>query len=153
MEQLTFRRACSNDVERLRILARNSEAVWGFDETFLQTFDEKYNVTKTYINNNVVYVMLQNEVLVGFWGMNMQEKLLELDFFYIDAGKLRRGYGKRMWKHLMEWCHANDVLRFDFVTSQPAVEFYLACGARLTGTTKSSIDGREIPTLRYDGRK
>lgn len=147
MKQVFFRKACESDVTALRVIARNSEAVWGFSETFLQIFDDSYNVTNDFVNDNTVYVMEQNNVIVGFWGVILHERSAELEFLYVDSGKIRMGYGRHLWNHMSEWCRLNNIMRIDFVTSQPAVGFYLKCGAMLNGTAYSVIDGREIPKL------
>lgn len=149
-ESVYFRKACESDVTALREVARKSEAVWGFDNTFLQVFDETYNITKDFVRDNMVYVMEQNNVLIGFWGIIKNQQRAELEFFYINASQIRMGYGRLLWNHMLEWCCANHVARIDFVTSQPAVGFYMKCGARLNGTTCSMIDGREIPKLCYE---
>lgn len=147
MKKILFRKACRGDVTALRNIARNSEAVWGFSETFLQTFDDSYNVTEKFVSDNAVYVMEQNNVLVGFWGIIANERRAELEFFYINSPQMQMGYGRHLWNHMSEWCRLNNIMRIDFVTSQPAVGFYIKCGAILNGTTYSVIDGREIPKL------
>lgn len=120
---------------------------WGYNEAFLQIFDDSYNVTNDFVNDNTVYVMEQNNVIVGFWGVILHEQSAELEFLYIDSGKIRMGYGRHLWNHMSEWCRLNNIKRIDFVTSQPAVGFYLKCGAMINGTAYSVIDCREIPKL------
>ena len=57
MPDLIFRKPDTADIPTLRILVRNSEAIWGFDEKFLDTFDEKYNVTEEFIKKHTSFVM------------------------------------------------------------------------------------------------
>ena len=149
MNEVFFRHVKENDITFLRTLVRNSEAIWGFDESFLRIFDEKYNVTIDFIKENVAYVMIKGDMILGFWGMTIEEKGAELEYFYIESGQTGKGFGKQLWNHLADWCHSNGIRRIDFVTSHPAVKFYTRCGAVLDGTTRSSIDGREIPKLYY----
>lgn len=149
MNEVFFRHVKENDITFLRTLVRNSEAIWGFDESFLRIFDEKYNVTIDFIKENVAYVMIKGDMILGFWGMTIEEKGAELEYFYIESGQTGKGFGKKLWDHMAGWCHSNGIRRIDFVTSHPAVKFYTRCGAVLDGTTHSSIDGREIPKLYY----
>ena len=90
---------------------------WGYNEVFLQIFDDSYNVTNDFVNDNTVYVMEQNNVIVGFGGLILHEQSAELEFLYIDSGKIRMGYGRHLWNHMSEWCRLNNIKRIDFVTS------------------------------------
>ncbi|MDO5127913.1 MAG: GNAT family N-acetyltransferase [Eubacteriales bacterium] len=133
MKKPIFRQPNAADIPALRTLIRDSEAVWGFNEEFLQTFDEIYNVTEEFIKKHTSFVMMDNDKLVGFWGMTIigqrEGKRAELEFFYVDSKQIRKGYGKQLWKHMIDWCEPKDIKRIDFVTSEPAVEFYKKCGA------------------------
>lgn len=153
MNRISFREAYESDVPVLRVLARNAEAIWGFSEKFLQIFDDDYNVTNDFVINNTVYVMVQNNTILGFWGLIQDAQNAELEYLYVDSKQVRKGFGKRLWNHMSEWCRSNNIIRIDFVTSHPAVDFYLKCGAILNGSAYSLIDGREIPRLYYEVRK
>ena len=154
MNKPIFRQPKATDIPALRTLIRDSEAVWGFDEEFLQTFDEIYNVTEEFIKKHTSFVMMDNDKLVGFWGVYIisqrERKRGELEFFYVDSKQIRKGYGTQLWKHMIAWCEQKGIKRIDFVTSEPAVEFYKKCGAVPDGTMQSGIDGRDIPMLHYD---
>lgn len=147
MNKVVFRCAKEKDILFIRNLVRNSEAIWGFDESFLRIFDENYNVTTDFINENIAYVMIKDDIILGFWGLIVEEQGAELEYFYIESSQTGKGFGKQLWNHMEDWCHSNGIRRIDFVTSHPAVEFYKRCGAVLNGTTHSYIDGREIPKL------
>lgn len=153
VDDFSFRRATKMDVPALRILARDSEAIWGFDNAFLQTYDASYNVTEGFVVNDIVYVMEHNDTLVGFWGIVLQDEGAELAYFYVDAKMTRMGFGKRLWIHMSDWCRAYHIRRIEFVTSDPAVGFYLKCGAHQNGTDRSTIDGRVIPKLYCEFRR
>jgi len=129
----------------LRQLARESEGHWDFGEDFLETFDEKYNITEAFAERNPAFVLSCRGEIAAFWGVQGEE----LAFFYVDETRIGSGLGRRLWGHLTAWCAANGVAELHFVTSAPAVGFYEKCGAVVTGTTHSTIDGREIPALAY----
>lgn len=63
-----FRKAEKKDVPTLRMLAVRSEGVWGFDERFLRTFDEQYNITEQFIENNPAFVLEEHGEIKGFLG-------------------------------------------------------------------------------------
>lgn len=150
MNQVYFRQANEGDVASIRALVRNSEAIWGFSECFLHIFDEKYNVTADFVKNHISYVMTSQNQIVGFYGLMKEKQNAHLEYFYIESSQTRKGFGKILWKNMIDRCYANGIKRIDFVTSNPAVKFYTKCGAVLNGTTQSSIDGRDIPKLFYE---
>ena len=147
---MTFRRAVISDLPTLRALARTSEAVWGFDETFLTVFDMRYNLTEGFLTTQPVFLIEDGErMTAGFWGMDLTAEPAELAYLYVDVTRIRGGVGRILWKHLTEWCRESGIDYFRFDTSQPAVGFYERMGATVTGTVFSKVDGRPIPTLEY----
>ena len=147
MDYTVFRKAELKDLYRLRPLARNSEGIWSFSEEFLNVFDAKYNIDEEFLAAYPVYIMERGEGLLGFWGLIPKGRAAWLEYFYIDASKTRKGLGKALLGHLKDYCRKARIEKLEFVTSQPALKFYERCGARVTGSTVSSIDGREIPQL------
>lgn len=43
---MQFVQAIPENVENLRALAHKSEAHWGYDKKFMDTFDSKFNITE-----------------------------------------------------------------------------------------------------------
>lgn len=150
MEKIVFKSATAADVPVLRSFAVQSEAIWGSGEDFLCRFNDEYNVTEDFVRDNVVFILLEDGEIRGFWGAIPNGRQAELEYLYVAAAQIRKGYGKMLWDHMTGWCGANGINRVDLVTSQPAVGFYLKAGAVLDGGTRPPVDGREIPRLHYD---
>ena len=144
-----FFKAEVSDVEKLRILARDSEAHWGYDEEFMRIFDETYNITEDFIRNSPVYLLREDDSIVAFWGMVYEDYGWELEYFYVSESSLMKGYGKTMWNHLVSWSREQNITEFEFVTSPQAIGFYEKMGVIHDCNVKSTIDGREIPHLRF----
>lgn len=149
------RRAGTEDTDTLRRLARESEAHWGYDETFMDTFDRMFNITGPFISEHPVFVFMEEEEVLAqqhalaFWGMIPDRDRGELEFFYISLDCLNRGYGRRMWDHMTGWCRENGIRELSFVTSWEATGFYEKMGAVQDGEARSVIDGRPIPHFTY----
>ncbi len=147
---LTFDRANKYDAATLTQLAIRSEATWGFDETFMEIFDRQYSVSDLFIENNLVYKMMDGECIVGFWGIIKEDFISELEYFYIEASNIGKGYGKQMWQFMCEICKRENIGTIQFVTSPEAVPFYKRCGAVQVDTVESLvIPGRMIPKFVY----
>lgn len=145
-----FHKADSTDINRLRTIAYHSEAHWGYDETFMGIFEERFNITEEFLSHNPVYAAAKGDETVGFWGMHSGEEGDELEYFYIAPSYLNQGLGKIMWHHLIAWCADQGIDAFTFVTSPQAAGFYEKMGAVIVGERRSVIDGRQIPLLKYN---
>lgn len=145
-----FVRAVPEDTRCLRSLARESEAHWGCDTVFLETFDRLFNITEDFITEQPVYVLWDGKAPAAFWGLKPDHDGWELEYFYVAERALGTGYGRRMWLHMTGWCRAHQIQQIHFVTSPQAIGFYEKMGAALSGTSRSVIDGRKIPRFVLD---
>lgn len=139
-----FTAAGPEDTARLRSLANQSEAHWGYDRAFMEVFDRMFNITERFILENPVFVFRQGDDPEAFWGLKQDEDGWELEYFYVAESALGKGLGRQMWDHLTGWCRENQVHEFHFVTSPQAVGFYGKMGAVQDGMVRSAIDGRLI---------
>ncbi len=150
---MDFHKADMAEIYRLRNIAYQSVAHWGYDASFMDIFEERFNITREFLQHNPVYAGTIGNEIVGCWGMqDVDTDCPELEYFYIASEYLNRGLGKRMWLNLTAWCKDNGVAAFGFVTSPQAVGFYEKMGAAVVGERCSSIDGRMIPLLEYRQR-
>lgn len=143
-----FRLAQVEDVARLRALAHESEKHWGYNAAFMEKFDRDFNISADFVRKHPVRILLE-EAPVAFWGLHQAGAEWELEYFYVSAEKIGKGYGRSLWQDLLEWCAAKNVPSFGFVTSWQAVPFYEKMGAAVVGERKSAIDERTIPYLRF----
>ncbi|EGO62565.1 GNAT family N-acetyltransferase [Acetonema longum] len=131
-------------------LAYCSEAYWGYDDSYMEKFKAHYNLTEEFINKNPVFIMEENDRIIGFWGLHQADAGWELEYFYIAAEHIGRGFGGQLWHSLIDKCKENRIDYFEFVTSPQAVGFYEKMGAVTIGQVKSLISKeRIIPKLRY----
>lgn len=146
---MTFLQATQDDTDLLRRLAYESESYWGYDDAFMKKFNQDFNVTSHFIRQNPVYIAVVDEKIAAFFGLKQNADDWELEYFYIAADYMRKGYGKRMWSYLTAWCRSHDITSFHFVTSPQATGFYEKMGAVQDRVAVSVIDGRPIPHFIY----
>lgn len=145
---MEFYRAGKEDTGQLRRLAYESEAYWGYDAAFMEAFEKQYNITEDFVMTNPAYAAADSQGLLGFWGLAQRDSKWCLEYFYVNANRIKTGLGKSLWNHLTGWCKENQIGELEFVTSPQAVGFYEKMGAVAVGEKKSPIDGRPIPNLR-----
>lgn len=146
-----IRRAIATDSQLLSDIAYNSEAYWGYDFDYMEKFRSFYQVTEDFINNNETYVLENQNRAVGFYGLLEDDKGISLEYFFIEPKSIGKGYGKLLWKHLVDFtCENSGIDEFVIITSPQAKEFYLKLGAVSLGEVESLLKkGRIIPQLLY----
>lgn len=142
--------ASYRDYEKLTNLAIRSEAYWGYDCNYMDRFKETYKVDQEFIKNNPTYTIKENEEIVGFYGILIDEKESSLEYFFIEPKYIGKGYGRLLWDHAIDICKKLSIKEFEIVTSPQAKDFYMKMGAKLQDEVESLvIKGRVIPRLVY----
>lgn len=146
----TLRAAQSSDSSTLSKLAFDSEKYWGYSDDYMERFKRFYSVTDSFIRQNHVFVLEDNNQAVGFFALTQADSLWELEYFYISANRIKSGYGRILWQELIHFCKGHSIQTFKLVTSPQAVGFYEKMGAEVTSHTTSLISSeRIIPVLKY----
>lgn len=145
-----IRRAKICEAKILTDLLVRSEAYWGYDSTFMENFKSLYRVTEQFINNNETFIIEENEDIIGFYALLIDEKETSLEYLYIETICIGKGYGKLLWEHMIEICKNWGIKEITLVTSPQVQEFYIKMGAVQIGEVDSLvIKDRKIPKLLY----
>ncbi len=96
---VNIRRAKGGEANILTNIAINSEAYWGYDEDYMENFKNTYRISESYISNYPTFLIEDNEIIVGFYGILMNEGETELEYFFIDTKYIGKGYGRLLWDH------------------------------------------------------
>ena len=116
----------------------------------MQKFKSVYKVTEEFISNNSTFVIEKVENIIGFYGLSIENNEPSLEYLYIGPQYINKGYGKLLWKHLVENCKKNSIEVFSMVTSPQTKEFYTKMGAVQVGEIESLVKkGRKISLLTY----
>ncbi|HEX2946498.1 MAG TPA: GNAT family N-acetyltransferase [Clostridia bacterium] len=145
-----IRQAKADESAVLTDIAIRSEAYWGYDPDFMNSFKTTYKVTDGFINKNPTYILEEQEKILGFYGLSLDKEETELEYLYIDPLYIGKGYGKRLWNHMVGYCKENGIDKIVLVTSPQAVGFYTKLGAWQIGEVESLVrKGRMVPKLIY----
>ncbi|MDV6035279.1 GNAT family N-acetyltransferase [Bacillus sp. SM-B1] len=146
---MKIREALLSEGNELSELALQSKATWDYSEEFILACKEDLTITEEYIKNNFVYVLENDNTMIGFFSFLRNENAL--DFLYIHPRYKGKGYGKILWEYVIQ--HANELgIKSFTIDSDPnAKGFYLKMGAKLIGETPSTVfEDRLLPLLKYD---
>lgn len=125
-----FRRAEPHDAQALEELQTRSASHWNYPEGYFDWAGDARRIGESYIRDNPVYVLLDDEGRkLGFYSFTVEDAELLLDKMFVDVDQIGRGYGRTLWEHAVKTALALG--RSDFIIgSDPnAAPFYESMGA------------------------
>jgi len=154
-----MRAAHPSEAALLSDLVLRAKAHWGYDGEFLDACRDELTVHPDRIERDSVTVVERDGVVCGVAALVVDgddedggaSNHAELDLFYIDPEFIGRGFGRRLWNHMVALAHRRGCQRL-FIHSDPHAEgFYRSMGASRIGDVPSgSIEGRSLPLMCID---
>src|ERR687885_246694 len=136
---LRIRPALPEEATLLTELALRSKGHWGYDSNFLEACRAELTLSPEYVASSPVFVLEEDGPVVGFYGLREQGDELDLAYLFVEPLAVNRGYGKRLWAHMVGVA-AELGFRQISIESDPFAEpFYLTMGARRAGVVNSSV--------------
>ena len=147
---LSIRSASPDEASFLSDLALRSKAHWGYAKEFLEACRAELTITPDYIATSPVFVLEEGKRVVGFYGLRERENKIELVYLFVEPFAMNRGYGKLLWKHLVETAAKLTPKRISIESDPYAESFYKRMGARGVGFVSSSVQAdRKLPLLEF----
>jgi GNAT superfamily N-acetyltransferase len=145
-----FRRALVQDAAALATLAFRSKAIWGYDPAFLERARPALSPSRAYLEHRPVYLLESAGQLIGFYGFDFEQGQAFLQDLFIAPEFVGRGYGRRLWAHLLGTAHREGIQSFLILSDPHAKGFYLQMGAQRVGERVAPETGRRLPLLRVN---
>ncbi|WP_175615474.1 GNAT family N-acetyltransferase [Piscibacillus halophilus] len=144
-----LREALVKDAAKLSEIAIRSKAHWGYDQRFIQQCKQDLTITVDYINQHHVFVLDSGEQIIGFFTF-LRDKEDCLDFLYIDPTFIGKGYGRLLWKDVIEKARELEIKRFTIDSDPHAKGFYEKMGAIQIAEVPSTVfENRMLPLMEY----
>ncbi len=145
----SIRPATGDHAGLLSALALRSKAHWGYDADFMRACRSEL----TYSAHDIVadcyefFVCYHGNSVTGFYALDFtQSQNVELEALFVEPQYIGHGIGRALLRHAIERARTRggEVL---LIQGDPHAEgFYLAAGARRTGSRDScSVPGRALP--------
>lgn len=132
---MKIRKVLLSEANELSEFALHSKATWNYSEEFILACKEDLTITEEYIKNNFVYVLENDNTMIGFFSFLRNENAL--DFLYIHPRYKGKGYGKILWEYVIQQANELGIKSFTIDSDPNAKGFYLKMGAKLIGETPS----------------
>jgi N-acetylglutamate synthase-like GNAT family acetyltransferase len=95
--------------------------------------------------------VLEADSVVGFYSLHVVERTCELDNLWVVPSEVGRGYGRELLAHAVNVARSMGLREIVIDADPNAENFYLPCGATVTGAVTAPIEGqpsRTRPQLR-----
>lgn len=147
---MNLRKAKPSESDLLNVFAFESESIWGEDESYMTLFSQEYKVTENMIENEHVYILENNKIIVGFFAIIKRKELSELELFYVNRSLLGKGYGSLLWSHMIKICKDNSIEKIELIASLDVADFYKKIGAKEVEKIQSTLKvGRIVSRFEY----
>lgn len=151
-KEYNIRHANENEDNILTEVALRAKAYWGYDKEFLEKCRQELTITKEFINNNPIYVVEDENNILGFYGLNIEDSNeIYLEYIFLEPNVIGKGIGKMLWRHMDGVCHQLKIKEIKIVAEPLAEKFYLKMGAKSIDRIESSVSkGRMLPLMIYN---
>ena len=146
----TIRRADRTDAAVLTAVAHAAKRHWNYPEAWILEWREQLTVTPTYVDEHRVFVVEVDGTVGGFYALNGNSPVIELDHMWLDPEHIGHGLGRRLVEHCIAEARAGGSRSIEIDSDPHAEAFYAHLGARRIGKTPAPMDGdaeRYLPRL------
>lgn len=135
-------------------LAFRSKAHWGYSAEFMAACRRELTFAAEQINapQFSFFVCMVDDSVVGFHALErIDPDLVELEALFVFPERIGCGFGRVLIEHAKDFARRLGASSLIIQGDPHAEKFYLAAGARRTGSREScSIPGRQLPLFCID---
>lgn len=148
MGDVLLRPARPDEGNRLSALALRSKASNGYDAAFIEQCRAELTFVPCRAENQSTWLAEDGQSVVGFFEIDVDSMVAEIEGFFVEPDIRRRGVGRRLWRRLEAEAARLGAKRVAVDSDPAAVPFYQAMGMTIVGDSPSgSIAGRRLPRL------
>ena len=156
-----IRKAMDGDEGKLTELSFASKNYWQYPDHYYTVWQSELTITGSYLEQNAVYVVEDNGIIIGYYSLMLLEKDLVLSMQTLNRGYwldhmfvlpefIGKGLGRKLFSHLCSMCTAEGIAGFKLLADPSAREFYEKMGCVYIKDVPSSIEGRTTPLMRMN---
>ena len=134
-----------DEEERLREVARDSKASWGYGDKRVRVWAGSLDYA-----GKDVHVAAADGAIVGYATLVVEGDLAELDELWVDPAWMGRGVGAELFRFIAARAAALGASRLEWESDPNAVGFYERMGARYLRDSPPSEWGRILPVMGID---
>ena len=138
-----------DDHQILSEITKASKAYWGYSKEQMEKWDEELTIHSDYIKKNIVFKLLENYNVIGYYSLEDQSgNLVKLENLFILPEHIGKGFGEYLMDHAflkaIELGYEEMILESD----PNASLFYEKLGFEIIGKKETSIKDRYMPVMK-----
>lgn len=147
-DDITIRRARTDEAEALTRLALRAKASWGYDAAFMEACREELTLTPAKMAGWQVWVAEAGGRIAGMIALNL-ERGAEVEDFFVEPAFQGRGVGGALMDQLLAAARATGATVLEVDADPNAESIYAKLGFQTFARSPSgSIPGRWLPRMR-----
>ena len=145
---MKIERANKTDAEKITELTIRSKDYWNYGAKQIEEWSDELTITSKYIDENHVYKLITTNELVGFYAFQLiNQKVIKLDFLFIEPMFIGKGYGKVLLTDFLQRIKKTEYEKIILEADPNAEKFYERNGFKVVGKLKSSMKDRFLPIM------
>lgn len=151
----TYIAALPTDAQVLTGLVRRAKGHWGYPQQWMNEWMDELTISPNYIHSNRVIMLRLEQEVVGFFGLECNNKFAYLGHLWIEPSHIGFGLGKMLFHKVCADALALGYSTMELVADPNAEGFYRHQGAIKIGEARGSILGTEriLPKMKIDLEK
>ncbi len=139
-----------DDNEVLTNITKKSKAFWGYSNEQMENWSELLTITKSYIESNIVYKLLIDNTIVGYYSyINLEDDVIKLDNLFVLPEYIGSGLGKLLMNDFMDRLKMTKTKKVVLDSEPNAEQFYEKFGFIKVGQIETKIKDRYLPIMEY----
>lgn len=148
--------AKTEDSELLTEVSFAAKRYWNYPQENFDIWRDELTITPDYIDSNIVYVIMSDNILAGYFSIVELKSHLEicgveirkgfwLDHMFLKPEFIGKGLGTQMFVFMKNICREKLISELGIMADPNAKGFYEKMGCEYTGELPSTITGRTTP--------
>mgnify|MGYP000105752806 CR=1 FL=1 len=147
---MKIEKAILTDAKDLTELTIRSKSHWNYGEKQIEKWREELTITEKYIDENQIYKLVINSLLIGFYAYQPENKTdIKLNYLFVEPKYIGKGYGKILMADFFQRIEKSEFDRVILDADPNAENFYSKLGFSVIGELKSSIKDRFLPIMEF----
>ena len=142
-----IRPAAPGEGERLRQIAVDAKAHWGYDLDWVRSWAARGDFSAAALRSKPVLVAEADGRVIAFAIVLPKGAVAWLDDLWVEPSWIGRGVGTKLFEAAADRARELGAKRMEWEAELNAVGFYEKVGGRLTGELHLTSWGREIPVM------
>ena len=150
MNEIRIRDGRGGDSERLREIAIESKAHWGYDRALVEGWAEGGDFEPESLGKRLVYVAEADGEAVGWASLIPRGEVGWLEDLWIEPAWIGRGVGRMLFEHAKDRARGLGATRLEWEAEPNARGFYERMGGSYVRDSEVTEWGRVLKVLGVD---